>query len=124
VETNTNQPLGSGYTPLDTPTAAEQQLLSTFDAAPYVSASSAGSIPFADLGGRFLVSGASYSPQLLAGKSQQQVAATLNDPSSPTAQAIDGTANALTTALCQLTGGKPASVCTSAAATSFEGKLG
>ncbi|QMU74789.1 DUF929 domain-containing protein [Streptacidiphilus sp. PB12-B1b] len=124
VETNTNQPQGSGYAPLDTPTAAEQQLLSTYDAAPYVSASSAGSIPFADLGGRFLVSGASYSPQLLAGKSQQQVADTLNDPASPIAQAVDGTANALTTALCQLTGGKPASVCTSTAATAFEGKLG
>ncbi len=124
VETSANQPQGSGYAPLDAPTAAEQQLLSAYDAAPYVSASSAGSIPFADLGGRFLLSGASYSPQLLAGKSQQQVAATLNDPASPIAQAVDGTANALTTALGQLTGGKPASVCTSTAATAFEGKLG
>ncbi|QMU74733.1 DUF929 domain-containing protein [Streptacidiphilus sp. PB12-B1b] len=124
VETNTNQPTANGYTTLDTPTAAQQQLLTTYDAAPYVSASSAGSIPFADLGGQFLISGASYSPQLLAGKTQQQVAAVLNDPASPITQAVDGTANALTTALCKLTGDKPATVCTSAAATADQGKLG
>jgi thiol-disulfide isomerase/thioredoxin len=124
VETNTNQPTANGYTTLDTPTAAEQQLLTTYDAAPYVPASSAGSIPFADLGGKFLISGASYAPQLLAGKTQQQVAAVLDDPSNSISQAVEGTANALTTALCKLTGGKPATVCSSAAATAYQGKLG
>jgi len=124
VETNTNQPTASGYTTLDTPTAAQQQLLTTYDAAPYIPAAGAGSIPFADLGGQFLISGASYSPQLLAGMTQQQVAAVLNEPANPVAQAVDGTANALTTALCKLTGDKPADVCASAAATADQGKLG
>ncbi|MBC3841495.1 DUF929 domain-containing protein [Streptacidiphilus sp. 4-A2] len=126
VETNTDQPAatGNGYGVLDTPTAAEQQVLSTYDAAPYLPADSAGAIPFADLGGRYLISGASYDPQLLAGLTQQQVAATLDNPGSPIAQAVDGTANALTTALCKLTGGKPAAVCTSAAAGAYQGKLG
>ena len=42
-----------------------------------------------------------------------QVAATLNDPSSPVAQAIDGTANYITAAICKMTGNKgPAGVCT------------
>ena len=126
VETNTNQPAasGNGYGTLDTPTAAEQQLLSTYDAPPYVASASTGAIPFADLGNRFVVSGASYDPGLLAGKTQQQVAAVLDTPGSPIAQAVDGTANALTAALCKLTGNQPATVCSSSAVAAYEGKLG
>jgi hypothetical protein len=126
VETYTNQPAagGSGYTTLDTPTAAEQQLLTTYDAPPYVASASTGAIPFADLGNQFVISGASYDPGLLAGKTQQQVAAVLDTPGNPIAQAVDGTANALTAALCKLTGNQPAAVCTTAAATAYQGKLG
>ena len=126
VETNTNQPAasGNGYGTLDTPTAAEQQLLSTYDAPPYVASGSAGAIPFADLGNKFVVSGASYDPGLLAGKTQQQVAALLDTPGNPIAQAVDGTANALTAALCKLTGDQPATVCSSSGVTAYAGKLG
>ena len=123
VEMQSNQPQGNGYAPLDTPTAAQQQLLKTFDAPPYVSADAAGSIPFIDFANQAVVSGASYSPQLLAGKSADQVAAALSDPANPIAQAVDGTANAFTTLLCQLTNGQPGTVCTSTAATAYKGKL-
>ncbi len=123
VETQSNQPQGNSYAPLDTPTAQQQNLLKTFNAPPYVASDAAGSIPFVDFANQGVVSGASYSPQILAGKTADQIAAALSDPASPITQAIGGTANAFTTLLCQLTNGQPGAVCTSAAATAYKGKL-
>jgi hypothetical protein len=57
-------------------------------------------------------SGASFDPQLLAGMSHRQVAAALADPTSPVAKTVDGTANVLTAALCEVTGQQPTTVCT------------
>jgi hypothetical protein len=73
-----------------------------------------GSIPFVDFGNRYMISGASYTPQVLAGLSWSQVAADLSNPSSPVAKAVDGTANYITSAICSLTGNVPANVCTTA----------
>jgi hypothetical protein len=124
VETSSNVRQGSGYAPLDTLTAQQSQLLNTYDAPPYVAAGSAGSIPFIDFGNKFIMSGASISPQLLAGKSASDIATALSDPSSPIAQAVNGSANAFTAAICQVTGGQPGAVCTSPAVTAYQGKLG
>jgi hypothetical protein len=77
VETTTNKPVGTGYQPLDTPTPADAALMGTYDAAPYLPSASAGGIPFLDIGGAYVSGGASYDPQLLAGKTQQQIAANL-----------------------------------------------
>jgi uncharacterized protein DUF929 len=123
VEQQSNVPSGSGYAALDTPTAQQQGLLSTFDKPPYVPSGAAGSIPFVDFADQAVVSGASYSPQLLAGKSADQIAAALSTPSDPIAQAVDGTANAFTTLLCGLTGNQPTNVCTGTAAKAYQGKL-
>jgi Domain of unknown function (DUF929) len=113
-EETTNKSDGkNGYTKLDTVSAADEALANKYDAAPYVDASSAGSIPFVDIGGKFVISGASYDPAVLKGKTHQQIATAMADPSSPIAKAIDGTANVLTAALCSLTQNKPADVCTS-----------
>jgi hypothetical protein len=106
---------------LQTPNGAEQALLSKYDSPPYVS--SQGSIPFVDIGNKYLISGASYSPKVLQGKSWSQIASALSNPSSPIAQAVNGTANMITAAICKTTGGQPANVCTSKAVTSWEGKL-
>jgi Domain of unknown function (DUF929) len=111
VEETTNVPSGSGYQTLDTPSAADSALLAKYDAPPYVDSSSTGAIPFVDIGGKFLISGASYDPKTLAGKTHEQVAAALADPNNAIAKAVDGTANAITAALCTLTANKPASVC-------------
>ena len=123
VEQTSNVRSGSGYKPLDTPSSADQALLTKYDAPPYVSASSAGSIPFVDLGGKYLITGASYSPQVIAGKSHEQIAAALADPGSAIAKAVDGTANAVTATLCELTGQKPAAVCGSAVITALQGSI-
>lgn len=99
--------------PLDTLPAADQKVFDTYDGPPYLPAGAKGSIPFLDIGGTRIVGGASTDPQLLAGKTPQQVAAALSDPGSPIAQAVDGTANAVTAAVCAATGGTPKDVCTS-----------
>ncbi len=88
---------------LQTPTAAQQAVMTKYGN---------GSIPFVDLGNKFMLSGAQYNPQLLQGKTWAQVAAALKDPSSPIAQGADGAANTFTAALCKLTGNKPATACT------------
>jgi hypothetical protein len=122
VETTTNEKVNGNYAPLDTPTAADQKTFDTYNQPPYVQ--SGGSIPFIDLGGKFVSSGASYSPELLAGKTQAEIAAALKDSSSPIAKAIDGSANLYTAALCKVTGNQPTAVCTSDAVTAAAGKLG
>ncbi len=115
VEETTNVPDGSGgYTPLQSPTAAQQALLAKYDAPPYVSAASKGAIPFVYFGGHYLITGASVSTgsALLDGKSWATIASSLKNPSDPVAQAVGGTANYMTAAICGMTGNQPATVCT------------
>ena len=122
VETQSNQIANGDYAPLDTLSATDQQTFSTYNKPPYVSTS--GSIPFVDIGGKYLISGASYSPQLLQGKTHQQVATDLADPSSDIAKAVDGTANVITAAICKSTGDRPAAVCSSAGVQAAAKQLG
>jgi Domain of unknown function (DUF929) len=116
VEMQTNIPTqtssGASYTTLQTPTSAQQALLAKYDAPPYVASSSAGSIPFIDFGNKYMLSGSSYSPSVLQGKTWSQIAVALKDPTSPIAKAVDGTANYLTATICKLTGNQPAAACT------------
>jgi hypothetical protein len=123
VETQTNElsASGLGYQPLETPTAEQQQLMQTFDVAPYTS--QAGSIPFLLIGNRFVISGASYQPDVLQGKTWQQIASALSDPSSPIAKQVLATANMLTAAICDITGGQPTNVCTASGVTSASASL-
>jgi hypothetical protein len=110
VETHSNKVEGSGYAPLDPLSAADQKIVDTYDRPPYTPGS-AGAIPFLDIAGRYVSSGASYSPELLDGKSHAKIAAALADPGSPIAKAVDGSANVLTAAICDVTDGQPAEVC-------------
>ena len=91
VEEATNQQVGGTYQALQTPTSAQSALVATYDPE--------GSIPFLDIANRYVVTGASFSPQVLQGLSRQQIADQLDNPSSPVAQAVDGTANAITAAI-------------------------
>ena len=108
VELQTNIPDRSTgtYTNLQTPTSAQEALINKYDS------SSGGAIPFVDFGNKYVISGASYNPGVLDGLSWATIAADLSNPSSPVAQAVDGTANYITAAICQLTGNQPASACT------------
>ena len=111
VETSGRTKVNGQYATLDKLTAADQKTFETYDQPPYTTGS-AGGIPFIDFGGSFVSSGASFDPQLLAGMSHRQIAAALSDPTSPVAKAIDGSANVLTAALCEVTGQQPSAVCT------------
>ncbi|HEX6872633.1 MAG TPA: DUF929 family protein [Micromonosporaceae bacterium] len=119
VELATSERQGGQYTPLQSLTAAQEQVMRTYNAPPYVPARSAGAVPFVDFGNQFLMTGSAFSPELLAGMDQEEIAAALADPNSEVAKAALGAANALTGVLCVLTGGQPANVCTSPSATAF-----
>jgi thiol-disulfide isomerase/thioredoxin len=116
VEEATNQPAGDGYQSLQTPTAAENALVAKYDPQ--------GSIPFLDIANRYVITGSSYSPQVLQGLSRSQIAADLSNPDSAVAQAIDGTANDITAAIAAVTGNQPSSVGSSATIAAIEQKLG
>jgi hypothetical protein len=123
VELQSNVRAGNSYQQLQTPTPAQTNLLRMYDAPPYVPASAAGSIPFIDFAGQYLASGASYDVGTLRGMTQEQIAAALADPSTPQAQAILGSANALTAAICTATGNQPADVCSDPAVASLQASL-
>src|SRR5439155_1167699 len=72
------------HQPLQSPSAAELQLISKYD--------TQGTIPFVDLGNRYAAVGAMYLPDVLANQTWQQVADDLKVPSSAQAQAIIGSA--------------------------------
>jgi hypothetical protein len=120
VELATSQRRGNTYEPLDTLTPEQTQIMATYDAPPYVPAGSTGAVPFVDFGNRFLMSGSTFSPSLLTGLTHEEIASTLSTPADPLAQAVLGSANAFTAVLCDLTGGAPATVCQSVAATSYQ----
>ena len=97
--------------PLQQPSAADTALVTKLDAPPYVPAEAKGSIPFIDIGNRFLATGASYSPEVLDGLDHAQIANGLADPAGPIGKPVDSVANLMTASICAITGDKPANVC-------------
>ena len=94
--------------PLQPQTALDTRLLDAFDVPPYVnSADQSGAVPFLDIANKYVLAGAQYNPQVLAGLSAAQIASQLTNPSSRVAQAIDGSAQAIITAIDQVLHGKP-----------------
>jgi hypothetical protein len=96
-----------GHVYLQQPTAAQEALFDKY---------AAGSIPFVDIGDHYLT-GVQYVPSALQGMTWSQVAAAMRDPASTVAKDIDGAANVLTAAICTMTHGQPAGVCSSAGVT-------
>ena len=93
---NAGRPL-QAQTPLDT------RLIDAFDVPPYVnSADQSGAVPFLDIANRYVLAGAQYDPQVLAGLSAAQIASQLSNPASPVAAAIDGSAQVIVAAINQV----------------------
>lgn len=90
-------------TALQTPTSAEQQLVTQYNPNE--------SFPFVDIANQYAVVGASYSPQVLSNLTWQQIAGDLFNAQSTVAQNMLGTANYITAAICNATSQQPASVC-------------
>jgi hypothetical protein len=95
--------------PLQPETPLDARLIGTYDVPPFVnSADQSGAVPFLDIANHYILAGAQYSPQVLAGLSAAQIAAQLRDPASPVAQAVDGSARIIVTAINQILHGAPA----------------
>jgi Domain of unknown function (DUF929) len=103
-----------GHVYLQQPTAQEEALFDRY---------AKESLPFVDIGNRYIVPEAQYNPGDLSGLSWAQIAADMQDPSSPVARDIDGAANSLTAAICKVTNGQPGGVCTSAGVKAAAGSL-
>jgi hypothetical protein len=103
-KTDPGTPFGHAY--LQHPTPQQAALFTRY---------AGGSVPFVDVGNRYLVPQAQYLPSALAHLSWAQVAAAMRDPASPVGKDIDGAANMITAAICKLTHGEPRNVCTSPA---------
>ncbi len=103
VEVATNQPQGNYYKLLDKPNALEQRLSAKYDPT---------GIPFVYMG-NYIITGPTYNPQVLSGMTMSQIAAAMRDPSTTVSQAILGTANNITAAICKMTNGQPTDVCSS-----------
>jgi hypothetical protein len=105
----------NGYKSLDTPTAEEQAVLDKYATPQYLPNATQGQIgyPFIDIGNKALISGATYSPQMLSGLTHEDIAGNLNDPTNSVTQSIVGTANYISAAVCASTNQQPSDVCTS-----------
>lgn len=114
--TNYLNAAGTNYQLLQSPTKAEVKLIEKYDTPKYIpglSASDGNPIPFITMDNKFLVSGASYSPDTLTNLSRSSIATGLSDPTSPVTDAIIASANYQTAAICSLTNNEPSTVCTS-----------
>ncbi|HWE70864.1 MAG TPA: DUF929 family protein [Acidimicrobiales bacterium] len=116
VEQYTNIPSGSGYTILKNADKSEQAVINKYSTSTYIPGATAGQVgfPFIDIGNVALISGATYSPLMLAGLSHNDIASHLNDPTNSVTQSIVGTANYISAAICASTKQQPTAVCTSA----------
>ena len=122
ITSATPTPADNGYTPLDSLSPLQKTAFDVYDAPPYTKYG-ANAIPFVDVGNRYLTIGSSTSPSVLKGLSLDQIAADLSDPSSPVAQAVDGTANYLIGALCAVTGRTKPPVCATSLAVQAQPRL-
>lgn len=89
--------------PLQAPSAGDQDIMSRYD--------SGGTIPFIDFANHYASTGSYYSPEIISGMSWLAVSDALQQPDSTQSQAIIGSANLVTAAICKTNGDQPATVC-------------
>ncbi|HXQ43702.1 MAG TPA: DUF929 family protein [Acidimicrobiales bacterium] len=120
----------AGFALLHRPGALARALMTRYGSGPGSAGTgrsgAVATLPFIDIGNRVLVEGAGigFSPGALQGVSMAQIATDLSDPTSPVAQAILGTANELTAAVCAATDETPVRVCRSAGVRAGASRLG
>jgi hypothetical protein len=99
-------PTGARYLPLQTPSARQRKAVANY-------ASSATTFPLVDVGNRWVLNGAGFTPSVLMGLSQDQIAGDLSSTASPLTQAVISAANEITASICAVDGQKPGTVCLS-----------
>jgi hypothetical protein len=103
---------------LQNPTAAQNAVWAKYEPDPNTRG-----YPFVAFGNKLVMKGPIYDAAVLQGKSWSQIAAALKDPTSPIAQSVNGAANYITGAICQMTNNQPANVCSSPAVTAVKSGL-
>ncbi len=121
-DTTTGTASSPVFEPLESLAGQDRALLDRLDVPPLAPVPA--TLPFVDIGGRYVTVGAEFSPGLLAGRSTSTIAADLAQPTSHLARAVDGTANELTAAICTSTGQQPAAVCSAPAVTAAQARIG
>jgi Domain of unknown function (DUF929) len=111
VETHSNVLVSPNANPADKTSYRSLQRLTTAEQAVFHEFDGGGETPFLDFGGQATATGTAIIPTTLAGLTWYQIAADLRRPASTAGAAILFSAAALTAELCQLTGNRPAAVC-------------
>lgn len=109
-------PTGGGYTALQAPTARQSASVAVYD-------TSAKTFPLLDIANHYVLIGSSFSPTVLGGLSQSQIADDLAYPASPVTQAIMASANEITAAICSVTGERPTAVCSAHGVRAADAKM-
>jgi len=99
-------PTGARYLSLEVPDARQSAAIARYG-------TSANTFSLLDVANRYVLNGAAFSPTVLAGLSQGQIAGDLATPASPMTQATVTAANEITAAICSVDGDRPDAVCES-----------
>jgi hypothetical protein len=106
VELTSDKPIsGGGYEPLEKMTKPQRVSYDKFNLQ--------GELPFVDFGNHYMALGASSSPSVLEGLSPSAIGQQLNNPKSPVALAVDGSANYFIAALCSMAQADAPAICSS-----------
>jgi Domain of unknown function (DUF929) len=99
-------PTGARYLGLETPDARQSAAIASYGTSPTT-------FSLLDVANRYVLDGAAFTPGVLAGLSQAQIAGDLSMPASPLTQAVVSAANEITAAICSVDGERPDAVCES-----------
>jgi hypothetical protein len=114
---STMNPTGARYTSLEKPTARQAASVAVYD-------TSDATFPLLDIANHYTLVGASFTPSVIEGLTQSQIAADLVIPGSPVAQAVLASANEITAAVCTVTGERPVAVCHARGVLAADDKMG
>ncbi len=103
--------------PLQPLTADQQKIVNTYNAPPYTQSSG---FPFVDVGNQYVTTGPAFSPDVLTGLSQKDIAGQLSSADNASSKAILATANYMTASICSITNNQPANVCSDASIQQIE----
>lgn len=104
VELTSDKPIsGGGYKPLEKMTESQRVAYDKFNPQ--------GELPFVDFGNYYVTLGASSSPSVLEGLSPSAIGQQLNDPKSPVALEVDGSANYFIASLCSMAQADAPAIC-------------
>jgi hypothetical protein len=99
-------PTGGRYLSLQTPDAKQAAAIASYG-------QTADTFALTDVANRYVLNGASFTPGVLAGLSQSQIAGDLATPASPLTQAVVTAANEITASICAVDNDEPGKVCDS-----------